>query len=114
MIKWTFDDLRTRALDYDSREFFYGPNFDSSLKKKLPFIERDAAVLVLLTMVDEELHVILTTRSNQVRTHPGEVAFPGGIREPSDRSPIETALREAYEEIGLPLEFVTILGKTFS
>jgi len=110
MPKLTTEELRTRASAYDSREFFYGLNFDSVIKKTYPFIERDAAVLVLLTMVDDELHVILTIRSNQVRTHQGEVAFAGGMRERTDRSPVETALREGYEEIGVPPGFVTILA----
>lgn len=112
MVKIAIDDLKQRLRHYDSKEYFYGRNFDSPVKNAYPFIEREAAVLVLLTMINEEIHVVLTIRSNHVRTHQGEVAFAGGVREPNDISPVETALREALEEIGLPPQLVEVLGKS--
>jgi 8-oxo-dGTP pyrophosphatase MutT (NUDIX family) len=63
--------------------------------------ERQAAVLVLLTDTTQGPKVTLLQRSNALRDHPGEIAFPGGSREPTDRDPAATALREAAEEIGL-------------
>ncbi|GAB3279254.1 NUDIX hydrolase [Parahaliea aestuarii] len=61
---------------------------------------RQAGVLVALT--DEaEPRVILGRRANHLPLHPGEVAFPGGKREAIDRSPWDTALREAQEEVAL-------------
>lgn len=69
-----------------------------------------AAVLVALT--DEaEPRVILGRRAQHLRLHPGEIAFPGGKREPHDTSPWETALREAHEEIGLEPGLVQRLGE---
>ncbi|GAA5872009.1 hypothetical protein JCM3774_006579 [Rhodotorula dairenensis] len=67
--------------------------------------ERLAAVLVLLHLNPKgELSVTLTTRSKQLRSHPGETALPGGRWEQGDGEGGEwTALREAHEEIGLPL-----------
>jgi 8-oxo-dGTP pyrophosphatase MutT (NUDIX family) len=59
-----------------------------------------AAVLVALFEEDGETHVILTRRALSLRLHGGEIALPGG-RSEDDESPVETALREAYEEIGL-------------
>ncbi|CAE7123581.1 unnamed protein product [Rhizoctonia solani] len=63
---------------------------------------KTAAVLLLLFIRDGHLRVLLTTRSKHLRSHPGEVALPGGKTDPIDASPVATALREAHEEIGLP------------
>lgn len=68
-----------------------------------------AAVLVAVTDAPEP-EVILTLRSSEMPTHQGEVAFPGGKCEPTDRDVIETALREAEEEIGLNPEAVNVVG----
>ncbi len=69
----------------------------------------EAAVLVPITRSDEP-EVVLTLRASGLSTHGGEVAFPGGRRDPEDRDLIETALREAEEEIGLPPGLVEIVG----
>lgn len=66
-----------------------------------------AAVLVALLPSpgnDATLQVILTLRSPRLLSHPGEVALPGGKAEPADSTPRDTALREAWEEIGLRSE----------
>ncbi|CAE6507758.1 unnamed protein product [Rhizoctonia solani] len=63
---------------------------------------KTAAVLLLLFVRDGHLRVLLTTRSKHLRSHPGDVALPGGKTDPMDASPVATALREAHEEIGLP------------
>ncbi|KAJ7800354.1 NUDIX hydrolase domain-like protein [Mycena olivaceomarginata] len=62
-----------------------------------------AAVLVLLFEEAGELRVLLTTRSKDLRTHPGQTALPGGRVDESDVTVIQTAYREAHEEVGLPL-----------
>uniref|UniRef100_A0A914DRF1 Nudix hydrolase domain-containing protein n=1 Tax=Acrobeloides nanus TaxID=290746 RepID=A0A914DRF1_9BILA len=67
-----------------------------------------AATLVVLEYTDGEWKVLLNLRSKHLRRHPGEVCFPGGMREVEDQNLIETALREAYEEIGLPGENVRV------
>ena len=54
--------------------------------------------------------IILTQRSETLRRHPGQVAFPGGRIDPDDDGPIAAALREAQEEIGLPASAVEIIG----
>ncbi|KAF8753252.1 NUDIX domain [Rhizoctonia solani] len=62
---------------------------------------RRAAVLVLLFVRDGHIRVLLTTRSKSLRSHPGQVALPGGRCDPEDGSMVKTAIREAHEEVGL-------------
>jgi 8-oxo-dGTP pyrophosphatase MutT (NUDIX family) len=64
-------------------------------------VDRQAAVLVLLSDTSDGPEVVLLQRSSTLRRHPGKIAFPGGSRESTDRDPAATALREAAEEIGL-------------
>ncbi len=73
-----------------------------------PIVQR-SAVLVALFEESRETHVILTRRSTSLRVHGGEIALPGGRCEP-DESPVETALREAREEVGLVPSLVTPLA----
>ena len=58
-----------------------------------------------------QYHVLLTERSEEVDFHKGQVCFPGGTREPSDSSLLQTALRETEEEIGVKAKDVEILGE---
>ncbi|MCC6626196.1 MAG: CoA pyrophosphatase [Chloroflexi bacterium] len=73
--------------------------------------ERPAAVLILLYDVDGEPVTLLTRRSQHVRGHRGEISLPGGAPEPDDESLLATALRECWEEIGVPPAAVTALGQ---
>ena len=59
----------------------------------------------------QEPYMLLTKRTEELSTHRGEVAFPGGMMDPTDRSIIETALREAEEEIGLDRHRVKVIGQ---
>ncbi|XP_078066678.1 peroxisomal coenzyme A diphosphatase NUDT7 [Mustelus asterias] len=70
-----------------------------------------ASVLVPLLIKNEELQVLLTVRSMKLHSSRGEVCFPGGKRDPRDRTEIDTALREAHEEIGLPPDQVEVICK---
>jgi len=70
---------------------------------------RTAAVLVpILDMADPE--IVFTRRAEHLPQHPGQVSFPGGGVEQQDGSAVQTALREAYEEIGLPSEITNPIG----
>jgi 8-oxo-dGTP pyrophosphatase MutT (NUDIX family) len=71
---------------------------------------RRAAVLVPLVERPAGLTVLLTLRTDHLSSHAGQVAFPGGRAEELDSSPIETALRESEEEIGLHRRHVSIVG----
>ena len=70
----------------------------------------EAGVLVPVTCVENEPEIILTLRSNSLSTHSGEVALPGGRRDPGDIDLAFTALREAHEEIGLLPDLVEVVG----
>lgn len=76
------------------------------LQQKLP----EAGVLVALTDDPISPQVILTRRASQLSSHAGEVAFPGGKRDPEDNSVLITALRESHEEIDLHPDNVRVIG----
>jgi 8-oxo-dGTP pyrophosphatase MutT (NUDIX family) len=77
-----------------------------------PFhIRRTAAVLVPVHEMGGEATVVLTRRPWEMRSHSGEVSFPGGGHDPTDADLEDTALREAWEEIGLARECVEIIGQ---
>jgi 8-oxo-dGTP pyrophosphatase MutT (NUDIX family) len=66
---------------------------------------------VLLPIIDRrEAHLLFAKRTERVRTHKGQISFPGGVVDPGDLSAEATALRECEEEIGLPRAAVDILG----
>jgi 8-oxo-dGTP pyrophosphatase MutT (NUDIX family) len=72
-----------------------------------------AAVLVPLFIAGDphEPHVVLTKRRDDLRRHAGEISFPGGRRDAEDAALVDTALREAEEEIGLARSQVELLGE---
>jgi 8-oxo-dGTP pyrophosphatase MutT (NUDIX family) len=70
-----------------------------------------SAVLMPLFYNQGQYHVLFTERSEEVNFHKGQVCFPGGTREPSDSSLLQTALRETEEEIGVKAKDVEILGE---
>ena len=73
---------------------------------------RPSAVLLLFGEDDEAgPDVLLTQRSDTMRKHAGQVAFPGGAQDPTDSGPVAAALREAHEETGLDPSGVDVLGE---
>ncbi len=73
---------------------------------------RQAAVLIPLFRDGDEYKVLLTQRTQKVEAHKGQISFPGGHIEKKDRTLLDTALREAYEEVGLYRKDVDVLGRT--
>ncbi len=70
-----------------------------------------AAVLAALYEDDEgQVRVVLTKRPDSMPTHAGHIAFPGGRPDPADDGPVDTALREANEEVGIHPSQVEVLG----
>jgi 8-oxo-dGTP pyrophosphatase MutT (NUDIX family) len=70
-----------------------------------------AAVLLPLYKKQGEYHILLTKRTEKVEHHKGQISFPGGAHHENDRGPVDTALRETFEEIGVCPEDVEILGE---
>lgn len=71
---------------------------------------RDAAVLIPIVGHDEP-SLVFTVRTETLRSHKGQISFPGGSMDPTDASLEAAALREAYEEIGLGMSAVHVLGE---
>jgi len=72
---------------------------------------RPAAVLVPLVDHRDSMTVLLTQRTAHLSAHAGQVSFPGGRIEPGDADAVAAALRETEEEIGLPRELVSVVGR---
>src|SRR3989442_7248652 len=70
---------------------------------------RHAAGLLLLFPVDDRPHIVLTVRADALGRHGGQVSLPGGVLDPGETFE-QAALREAHEEIALPLDGVRVLG----
>jgi 8-oxo-dGTP pyrophosphatase MutT (NUDIX family) len=72
---------------------------------------KDAAILVPVVDYGSEARVIMTQRTEKLRKHSGQISFPGGGIDPTDKTPEEAALREAEEEIGLNRRYVETVGR---
>ena len=70
-----------------------------------------ASVLIPLVARADGLTMLLTRRTDHLAAHAGQISFPGGRAEEVDVSPVDTALREAHEEIGLARRHVEIIGQ---
>jgi 8-oxo-dGTP pyrophosphatase MutT (NUDIX family) len=105
--------MGTLSMNYCEKDFI------ESMKKMLSSRKRrviehppfsHAAVLVPLFKKEEECHLLFTKRSDEVKYHKGEISFPGGVVDEEDRELINTALREAHEEIGLKESDIQVIG----
>lgn len=112
---FTAEDFRRRA--EHEKSFHTGEDIgdhilNPTMKKQIlrPDL-RDAAVLVPVVDREGGASVILTRRTDKLRSHSGQVAFPGGSVDPTDPSPEFTALRETEEEIGLTPNYIDIVGR---
>ena len=82
---------------------------DESIRRRPVMIA--ASVLIPLVARADGLTMLLTRRSDHLAAHAGQISFPGGRAEEVDVSPVDTALREAHEEIGLARRHVEIIGQ---
>ncbi|MFY8076437.1 MAG: CoA pyrophosphatase [Sphingorhabdus lacus] len=85
-------------------------SFSVEDERGLGLIEHRAAAVLIPITNRPEPGVILTQRPDWLRSHAGQVAFPGGKIDEDDTGPISAALREAHEELSIPPDDVTILG----
>ena len=89
-----------------SSDFDLNPDFKLPAGRKL----RPAGVLVAISVTGGAPQVILTKRSSALKHHPGQIAFPGGKQDEGDADVTAAALREAWEEIGLPRDLPQVIG----
>ena len=99
-VQITFDSIR-ESLAHTNPLSIANPNGNPELVS--------AGVLVLLYAKAGDICVLLNKRTNRVEHHKGEISFPGGARDPEDATILDTALREADEEMGIHREDVEIL-----
>lgn len=95
------------------QRFAEPPLWTPELRVEQPFVGRmpvRAAVLIPIVMRVRPM-VLLTERTAHLSSHSGQIAFPGGKSDDADANPAATALREAFEEVGLDSAFVQILGE---
>ena len=91
------------------------PTAEAALVSHLiPSDQIPAAVLVPIVDRPEGLTLLMTQRSSRLRTHAGQISFPGGRIEPKDGGPKAAALRETEEEIGLSGDQIEIVGQLSS
>ena len=83
---------------------------DYSINSNTPKKYKKAAVLCLFDCNYENLNIILTLRSKKLKTHPGQISFPGGKLNKKETN-YDCALRETYEEIGIKKESIHTLGE---
>ena len=98
------NDLKTRLLECDSAPVGDWAELSGG-RGHCP-----AAVLVPLVARGQVPTVLLTRRTDHLHHHPGQISFPGGRVEEADTSPIDTALRETQEEIGLDRRHIELIG----
>jgi 8-oxo-dGTP pyrophosphatase MutT (NUDIX family) len=126
--------LQTEPALFDSAEFFarararlrfdvppgltdasvVPPSGDQGTDRMLEIVAREQPIrpaAVLIAVVDHpQPTVLLTQRAAHLHDHAGQISFPGGKIDPEDASPLDAALREAWEEIGLEREFIDPIG----
>ncbi len=99
---------RIRARFTEARS--WKPEFEGDPFRTRAGEPRPASVLIPIVQRPESLQILLTQRTAHLRSHAGQIAFPGGRRDADDQSMVATALREAQEEIGLHSDHIEVLG----
>jgi 8-oxo-dGTP pyrophosphatase MutT (NUDIX family) len=102
--------LRLRTRLKETRGLRSDYDLSPHLRPSSPQPLKPAAVLVPIVQRPQGLTLLLTRRADHLAAHGGQVGFPGGRIEDADASPVEAALREAEEEIGLKRDFVEVIG----
>lgn len=104
------DRLRPEAI---RARFQAPPAWEPEARIEPRFSDRQVAVASVLIpiVLREQPTVLLTERTTHLSTHSGQIAFPGGKRDDTDVDAVDTALREAEEEIGLERRFVDVVGQ---
>ncbi len=102
----------TAENDFEGFKKIISERLASREKRSINFPEYKKSAVLILFMEKEGLpHVVMTLRTDKVSTHKGQVSFPGGGYDSTDKDFLGTALRETMEEVGIPPEEIEILGE---
>ena len=114
LLQNTFADaheISHESFDINSTRTDSNINYD---KKIINFFNNKkltkSAVLVPIIFENNSANIILTYRSAKLKDHAGQISFPGGRIDKKDLSPIDTAIRETKEEIGIEKKYINIIG----
>ena len=112
-IKETLKKELQRKLPGTEAQLLMAPKFrkEELLKRNLNNTVQKSAVLVLFNPFGKELSLVITKRSSRLKVHRGQVSLPGGRVDINDVDCNATALRETYEEIGIPIQDIEIIGQ---
>ncbi|MDR0926160.1 MAG: CoA pyrophosphatase [Ignavibacteria bacterium] len=101
----------TEPLPGDAPRSLLAPTFNGvSQRPAMPSMNaKKCAVLVLIYERNGDLQIVFTLRNNNLHSHSGQISYPGGKTEYGE-NPVKTALRETFEEIGVPEHQIDVLG----
>ena len=108
IVRRRLSDKLSNLTDTQDGDYYLNPDLREDIVGNA---QKHAAVLIGMIERAEEVHIILTKRAEALSSHSGQIAFPGGKIDEDDASPEAAALREAWEEIGLDINEVEILGR---
>lgn len=107
-IRWRVKNRLKYAKEDHDGDYIRNPQFKNFV---ISNATRDAAVLIPLVQREAGIHMVLTKRTEKLKSHSGQIAFPGGKIDLGDPTPEHAALREANEEIGLEQSRVDVIGR---
>ena len=88
-----------------------GKLLSSRRRETIPLCGMKAAAVMMLIFEEAgELKILFTKRTDKVSTHQGQISFPGGVAHQEDKGPVDTALRETMEEVGVAAGRIKVLG----
>ncbi len=108
MPDWGANSFEPEAFAIRTRELLSGAPEDTP--NKVNDASRPAAILIPVLARPSGATVLLTQRTQGLKDHAGQISFPGGKIEQSDNGPLRAAMREAFEEVGLPRQAIQPLG----
>lgn len=115
MVDKLLNTLKTRLqlpLPGKEAQYLLAPSYRSGMDEQGP--RKKAGVILLLYLKNNEIHFPLTERPVYNGAHSGQISFPGGQVDPSDKTTIDTALRECEEEIGIKASKIEVIGELTS